>query len=75
MLYKYFVFTWYMYTILWTGTAVVRAEKVSEAHGGESKEDISGGLGIKDILFTFKCLLTNPTFMFLNLAAAAEGDQ
>ena len=36
-------------------------------------ESAERGLKLKKVLKSVKVLLTNPTFMFLNLAAACEG--
>ena len=58
-----------------TGSARLRSERVSEAYGGTEAMAVSSGTGINvhDILTSLKVLLSNPTFMFLNMAGASEG--
>ena len=59
------------------GTAALRAERVSEAHGGKgtssATEHTEKCISLRAIWTSFKLLITNPTFIFLNLAGASEG--
>ncbi|XP_071114005.1 solute carrier organic anion transporter family member 4A1-like [Haliotis cracherodii] len=59
------------------GSSKYMAERGKEVHNKGSTEDeankIGNKRGIKDILLSIKLLVTNPTFMFLNFAAASEG--
>ncbi|KAK7091375.1 solute carrier organic anion transporter family member 4A1-like [Littorina saxatilis] len=52
-----------------------RAEREKEVYKGKVQKADSEKqpLGLKHIVTSAKVLLTNPTFMFLNLAAASEG--
>jgi organic anion transporter 4A len=58
-------------------TKRIRAEKVSEAHSkhqySEAVVNKDFGQTAKDFPKSFRILLSNPTFMFLNLAGATEG--
>lgn len=61
------------------GSQEIREEKVSEAHRGcdakDAEEQVHPDmmLKIKQLPASFKTLVCNPTFMFLNLAGASEG--
>ncbi|XP_064597041.1 solute carrier organic anion transporter family member 4A1-like [Liolophura sinensis] len=60
------------------GSEDYRTERRSETYHRGTEEDSTlekpgYKLGIKDILNCVRVLVTNPTFMFLNLAAACEG--
>ena len=44
-----------------------------ESYSGEKQIEEETPLNYKQILKSIKVLVTNPTFMFLNLAAACEG--
>ncbi|XP_046350996.2 solute carrier organic anion transporter family member 4A1-like [Haliotis rufescens] len=67
------------------GSSKYRQEKEAEVYGGREKEEPEADDAtqkhaeaqsekrlVKDILHSTKLLLTNPTFMFLNLAGASE---
>ena len=60
---------------LFAGSAILRAERISEAYQGADNSSSKPGIGgaIRDIPLSLKVLLTNPTFMFLNMAGASEG--
>ena len=60
---------------LFAGTAKLRPERESEVYRGanETTESPGFGAGIRDIPLAIKVLVTNPTFMFLNMAGASEG--
>ena len=64
-----------MIIFLFSGSVKLHANRVSEAYrGSESATANPGfGLGFKDIPASIKLLLTNPTFMALNMAGACEG--
>lgn len=56
------------------GSDKYRAEREAEVYQTQKKDDSEDQpLGLRDIWVSFKALITNPTFMFLNLAAACEG--
>ncbi len=56
------------------GSAKLRAQRVSEAYRGSETAVARPGFGsLRDIPASVRVLLTNPTFMFLNLAGASEG--
>ena len=59
-----------------SGSEQYSAEKEKEVYKGKGAdtEVDSQPLGVRHILTSVRLLLTNPTFMFLNLAAACEGD-
>ena len=61
--------------IFYVGALKWRAERVSEAHGGEKgvTPKKSGFGSLKDFPKSLKLLLINPTFIFLNLGGATEG--
>ena len=64
-------FIWWFY---FAGAAKLQAQRVSEAYRGSESAVARPGFGsIRDIPMSVKVLLTNPTFMFLNLAGASEG--
>lgn len=57
------------------GSEKYKVEREKEVYQGKNKEEgvereVSG---MHDIMVSLKVMLTNPTFMFLNLAAACEG--
>lgn len=54
------------------GSAALRAEKVSEAHGAESSTAAAFSK-LREMPRAFRALITNPAFFFLNLAGASEG--
>ena len=59
-------------------SAVLRSQRVSEAYAqspavGADAPASNAAQGTNNILRAIKLLLTNPTFMFLNLAGATEG--
>ncbi|ESO83153.1 hypothetical protein LOTGIDRAFT_222876 [Lottia gigantea] len=58
------------------GSAKYRAERKNEVYhkeGSDESQKVGLKRGPKDILLSIKLLVTNPTFMFLNFAAASEG--
>lgn len=58
------------------GSEDYKAEKEKEVYKGKDeklKESEKQPLGVRHIVTSVRYLLTNPTFMFLNLAAASEG--
>ena len=60
-----------------SGAARIRAERVSEAYGGTEPlppMDAGFGMSLRDLFNSVRVLLTNPTFMFLNMAGASEGE-
>ncbi|XP_030021083.2 solute carrier organic anion transporter family member 4A1 isoform X1 [Manduca sexta] len=54
------------------GAAEIRASKVSEAHEGAASKSAAFS-ALHELPRAAAALLTNPTFMFLNLAGASEG--
>src|SRR6218665_3807597 len=58
-----------------SGSASLKAQRVSEAYSGSESATASPGFGLsfKDIPTSVKLLLMNPTFMSLNMAGACEG--
>ncbi len=50
-----------------------RGKEVYKGSNQEGADKIGNKRGLKDILLSIKLLISNPTFMFLNLAAASEG--
>ncbi|XP_050408141.1 solute carrier organic anion transporter family member 4A1 isoform X2 [Patella vulgata] len=58
------------------GSSIYRAERGKEAYhkeGADDSEKVGLKRGFRDILLSIKLLVSNPTFMFLNFAAASEG--
>lgn len=56
------------------GSEKFKAEREVEVyHKGSGSKNREQPVGIRDIWISFKVLIVNPTFMFLNLAAACEG--
>lgn len=67
-----------MYWLSGSGSEDYRTERRSETYHRGTEEDSNlekpgYKLGVKDILNCVRVLVTNPTFMLLNLAAACEG--
>ena len=62
-----------MMVLFLAGSTKLQAQRVSEAYRGESAVTRPGFGSVRDIPMSVKVLLTNPTFMFLNLAGASEG--
>ncbi|KAH9487884.1 Solute carrier organic anion transporter member 4A1 [Bulinus truncatus] len=55
------------------GSKKYAAERGKEAQAMKNEDQTGKSLGIKDCLLSIKLLLTNIPFMFINLAAAADG--